>query len=291
MVRPKPSGLLCVVLGCVLLSACAVQPRRVQQGVVPEAFPPSARESAFGQRVFRSLKKDYPIDASSARAEQVKTIFKHLAESMEMDPGSWQIVLFDDPEVADVRAVDGNYIFVWSGVFEVIESQDELAGLLACEMAHELASHTDPVRFSAGSELLFGVTDVATSLGILLLTQGAVNISGTGMTRWAYVEASDLDPVDRVYEQEQVEDMASIATTILRSSGYSPEALLAFWERAGSDPQLQKKVQRLSREMLPQERQAIFEAVMSDIPATPGGDREAADVPVQTVNAGATDSI
>jgi hypothetical protein len=111
------------------------------------------------------------------------------------------------------------------------------------------------------------------------------------MTRWAYVEASDLDPVDRVYEQEQVEDMASIATTILRSSGYSPEALLAFWERAGSDPQLQKKVQRLSREMLPQERQAIFEAVMSDIPATPGGDREAADVPVQTVNAGATDSI
>ncbi len=276
-------GFFPVVLACVVLSACAMQPMRVQQGAIPEAFPPSAKETAFGQRVFKALQKDYPLDADSPRAEQIQVIFEQLAESVDMDPGDWQVVLFDDPSVADVRAVDGNFIFVWSGVFDVIESEDELAGLLACEMAHELASHTDPVQFSAGSELLFGITDVATSLGVLLLTQGAVNISGTGMTRWAYVEAADLDPVDRVYATEQVEDMASIALMILSASVCSPEALLAFWKRTGSDAQSRQRVARLSRELPPQERLAIFETILPKLPVAQ--DPSPAASTVRTVDA------
>ena len=288
MIVLKRAGLVCVALGFALLSACAVQPQRVQQGAIPEAFAPSASESAFGQRVFRSLKEDYPIDSSSPRAEQIRVIFEHLAESADIDPGDWRVILFDDPEVADVRAVDGNFIFVWSGIFDVIDSEDELAGLLACEMAHELANHTDPVEFSAGSELLFGITDVATTLGIMILSQGAVNISGTGMTRWAYVEAADLDPLDRVYETEQVEDMASIALMILRSSAYSPEALLAFWKRTGASIQMQRQVVRLSREISPQQRLAIFEDMMPRLPAAQTGDT---DPPVRTVDVGGMDSI
>lgn len=287
----KPYKALCTAIACLMLAACAVQPTRVQHNTIPEAFAPSERENAYGSRVYRSLSDDYRIDDNGPQHDQLKKVFNHLAEAAGVDPNDWQIFLLDAPDVADIRAVQGNYIFVWSGIFDVVANEDELAGLLACEMAHELADHTDPVEFSAASELLFGITDAATTLGLLLLTQGAVNISGTGMTRWAYVEAADLDPVDRAYSDEQIEDMAAIALLIIEASDYSPDGLLEFWKRAEPDGSPQEKLKRLSREIPPQERLAIFEAVMPQLSIRQNPDQAPADLTGQTVDSGEIDSI
>lgn len=247
------------------------------------AFVPTEQDVAFGTRIFTSLSEDYPIDAGSTRYEKLSGVFNHLAESASVDPGDWRVVLFDAPEIADIRAVQGNYIFVWSGVFDAIENDDELAGLLACEMAHDLAGHTDPVEFDIASELLFSIADAATTVGVLLLTQGIVNIGGAGVTRWAYVEAVDLDPVDRVYTDEQIEDMAAIALLILEASDYSTEGLLRFWERAGSDSLFQEKINRLSREIPPRERVAILASVIPVLPVVHNPVREPTEVAEQTV--------
>lgn len=282
---------LCAAIGCLFLTACAVQQTRVQQGGIPVASAPTADEDVYGKRVLSSLDDDYPIDTGSARHEQLSGIFNHLAESAALDPSDWRVFLFDAPDIADVRAVQGNYIFVWSGIFDVTENEDELAGLLASEIAHELARHTDPVEFSAASELLFGITDVATTVGIMFLTQGAVGISGSGMTRWAYVEAADLDPVDRVYSEAQVEDMAAIALLILEASDFSPDGLMQFWKRAGSNQQLQDRLKRLSRRIPPQERVAILETVMPRLPISRYPDKASDGLVKQTVYAGGEDPI
>ena len=284
MRKLKPYQALCTAIACLCFAACAVQPKRVQHGTIPVAFAPTEEEEAYGKRVFTSLSEDFPIDTSGARREMLSGVFNHLAESASVNPGDWQVLLFDAPDIADIRAVQGNYIFVWSGVFDVTENDDELAGLLASEMAHELARHTDPVEFVMASELLFGIADAVTTVGLMLLTQGVVTISGTGMTRWAYVEAKDLDPVDRVYNEEQVEDMAAIALLILETSNYSTDGLLQFWRRAGSDNLQQQKVKRLSRKIPPQERVAILESVMRRLPAGQSPDAESAEVAEQTVN-------
>ena len=149
----------------------------------------------------------------------------------------------------------------------MVDDQDELAGLLACEMAHGLARHTDPVEFNMGTELIFGVTDIAASLGIMVLTQGIVAVSGPGMTRWLYVEAADLDELDRVYDEQQIEEMAEIALLILASSEYLPPGLLQFWRRAVSDPRLSARLQRLSRDLSPGEHVAVLESAMAVLPA------------------------
>jgi predicted Zn-dependent protease len=279
----RQSKVWCAALACLVLAGCAVQQKRAQQGVIPVAFVPTEQETAFGKRIFTSLREDYPIDNGSLRYGKLSDVFHHLAVSASAHPGDWRVVLFDAPEIADIRAVQGNYIFVWSGVFDVIENDDELAGLLACEMAHDLAGHTDPVEFDIASELLFSIADAATTVGVLLLTQGVVNIGGAGVTRWAYVEAADLDPVDRVYEDEQIEDMAAIALLILEASNYSSEGLLRFWRRAGSDALPQGKVRRLSREIPPRERVAILQSVMPEPPVIHNPAPEPTEVAGQTV--------
>jgi predicted Zn-dependent protease len=276
---------------CLWLTGCAVQHKQLTYQVVPAAETPSAEETAYGHRVYLSLREDYPVDADSDRLGLLKGTFDHLAGAAGIDPEDWHVHLLYAPDIADVRSVEGNYLFVWSGLFDIVENEDELAGLLACEIAHVLAGHTEPVRFTPASELLFGLTDAAATIGLMILTQGALNVSGTGMTRWAYVEAADLDPVDRVYTAGQLEEMAMIATLILEASHYTTEGLLDFWRRAGSPELPLQQLERLVRELPPDERLAILEAVVLPVAAGREADNAATDDALQTVDSGEKDSI
>lgn len=288
MSKKKPIHAVVIAAASLSLTACAVQQKRVQYDAIPPGFAPTQQEYAYGKQVYASLSQDYRIEKDDPRFDSVRCMFDHLVEAAGSHPADWHLVLFDEPAVADVRAVQGNFVFVWSGIFDLIENKGELAGLLASEMAHELANHTDPVEFSAASELFFGITDAAATIGLMLLSQGAINVSGTGMTRWAYVEAADLDPVDRVYDGEQIREMATIAVSILKASRYSPQYLLAFWERVESSELLQEKAGRLSREIPPDQWVAVYEERMPQPPAGDAPDRMSADAARQT--AGLSDS-
>ena len=290
MNKKKPIHAVFIVAVSFLLTACAVQQKRMQYEAIPPAFAPTQQEYAYGKRVYASLSQDYRIEQHDPRFDPLRCMFDHLLEAAGAHPADWHLVLFDEPAVVDIRAVQGNFVFVWSGIFDVIEDDDELAGLLASEIAHELANHTDPVEFSAASELFFGITDAAATIGLMLLTQGAVNVSGTGMTRWAYIEAADLDPVDRVYDAEQVREMAAIAVTILEASKYSSRYLPAFWRRVGASDQLQEEVGRLSREIPPDEWVAVYEGLMPRSPAGDPPDRMSVDAAKQAVVRAGSDS-
>jgi hypothetical protein len=256
-----------IIAALSVVIACTVQPARIPSGSIPVPATPTLLVEEHVDEVINDLSEDFMLDDSSRDYYELLHLFTQLAVAAGTSPDDWQIYLFDAPDVIDMRAIQGNTILVWSGIFGVVGDQDELAGLLACEMAHGLARHTDPVEFNVGTELMFGVTDIAASIGIMLLTQGIVAVSGPGMTRWLYVEAADLDELDRVYDEQQVEEMAEIALLILAGSEYAPEGLLQFWQRARSDPALSIRLQRLSRELSPAERIALLESAMTVLPA------------------------
>jgi predicted Zn-dependent protease len=253
-------------IGLWCLSACTVQQARLPPGTIPMTYAPTVTEEDRAEKIFGDLKEDYALDATSLQHDELQGMFDDLANAAGINAGNWKVHLFDDPEMVDVRAIRGNYIFVWSGVFDIVENRDEIAGLLACEIAHGLARHNHPVEFNMATEMLFGVTDFTASLGIMILTQGAVAVSGTGMSRWLYVEAADLDDLDRVYDEQQVQEMADIAVNILVRSAYSPDALLSFWKRAEADTDIKRRVKRLSRRVPPGERIAYLEAAMQALP-------------------------
>jgi predicted Zn-dependent protease len=264
--KQQSRRLMLAGIGLFFLSACTVPQARIPPGTIPMAYVPSIEEEDQAEEIFIDLSEDYTLDVTSLHHDELQGMFNNLAAAANINPVNWKVHLFDDAEMVDVRAIRGNYLFVWSGVFGVVEDRDEIAGLLACEIAHSLARHNQPVEFSMATEMLFGVTDVAASIGLLVLSQGAVAVSGTGMSRWLYVEAADLDDLDRVYDEQQVQEMADIALQILARSEYSPEALLAFWKRAEADDEVQRRVKRLSRRISAAERVAVLETAMQGMP-------------------------
>jgi predicted Zn-dependent protease len=248
------------------LNACTVKHRVIQPGEIPKINALNPGETEFGKSLFEDLCEDNQLDSQNERHWQLVKVFDHLIQTAQADHLPWQIHLFKDPEIADVRAVHGNYIFVWSGFLDITENEDEIAGVLACEIGHVLARHTYPVQFTLWSDVFFDVAELATSIAVMQLSHGIVSINGRGWMKWAYVEVSDLDPLDREYSEDEERDAIMIAMQILERSQYDPEAILRFWQRVEQDEALQIKVKRLNRDIESQKRIQIVEELLHQLP-------------------------
>ncbi|MBW2432886.1 MAG: M48 family metalloprotease [Deltaproteobacteria bacterium] len=248
------------------LNACTVKARTIEPGTIPKIEALAPGEAEYGKRLFDDLCDDYPLEPDPARAEGLVTIFDNLIEAAEADHLPWHLYLFDDPDIIDIRAVHGNYVFVWSGFLEAAENDDEIAALMACEIAHVLARHTYPVQFTLWTDLFFDVAEMATSLAIMSATQGMVAISGQGWMKWAYVELADLDALDREYSSQEEREATLIAILIMERARYSPEAMRTFWQRVEQDEDLSKRANRLRRDLSPQKR---FRIIDEFLPLTP----------------------
>ena len=252
---------------CALLffSGCTVKHAPIQPGIIPKLSSPTPGETEYGQRLFKSLCEDHKLSAGHARYEQLTTAFDHLVKTAGADHLGWQVHLFDDPEIVDVRAVHGNYIFVWSGFLDIVQNEDEIAGVLAGEMAHTLARHTEPVQFTLTSDIFFSVAEMATSIAIMTASHGIVAIGGSGWMKWAYVHAADLDPLDREYDEAYEKEATAIALLLVSGSKYSPEAMIDFWKRLQNADAYPDKEIRLNRNFKPQQRILMLEELIPQI--------------------------
>jgi predicted Zn-dependent protease len=248
------------------LNACTLKHRTIPAGEIPKIDALTPGDAEFGKSLFEDLCDDNRLDSQNERYGQLVKVFDHLIKVAQVDHLPWQIHLFNDPDLADVRAVHGNYVFVWTGFLDIVQNEDEIAGVVACEIAHVLARHTFPVQFTLWSDVFFDVAELTTSIAIMQLTHGAVSINGRGWMKWAYVEISDLDPLDREYSEADEREATMIAMQILQRSKYDPEAMLTFWQRVQQDETLQIKVKRLNRELAPQRRTEIVEELLRQLP-------------------------
>ena len=245
------------------LNACTVQRPYVQPGKIPKFLAPSPRAEEFGKNLYQELFVEYDLDSDNQKQDRLIEVFDQLTKAAQVDHLPWHIYLLKGPEIIDIRAVHGNYLFVWSGVFNAVKNDDELAGLLACELSHTLAHHTDPVEFTVATDVLFTVAELATSLGLMVASQGAIAIHGNGWMKWAYVEVADLDPLDLEYSKELEREAVDIALLILSRTQFCPQALLKFWNRIASEESSPGKMERLNRGLSPQERVSMLEKLIS----------------------------
>jgi predicted Zn-dependent protease len=245
-------------------NACTVKHANVTAGLIPKGKMITIQDEQYGEGLFAELKKKNELCTDDPRYDQLVTVCNHLTQVAEADQNPWKLHLFRNPDVIDVRAVHGNYIFVWSGLLDVAQSEDEIAAMLAYEMAHALTCHTDPVKFTLWSEVFFETASLATSMAVLYASQGTVAITGSGWMKWLYMKAADLMPLEREYSKEEEREAAEVAYMILVRSKYAPDAMVRFWKRVQENEALQGKVKRLNRDLSLEQRVALLEELLPE---------------------------
>lgn len=221
---------------------CAPPRPPVPPGVVPSPRAMTTEDEQYGHEVLTALSEQFEIEYNDSRLDNIVDIVDRLAKRNNLGNDPWHVFLFRAPTIKNAGATRGNHVFVWSGMLDEVKSDDELAAVLAHEIAHVIAGHTDPDPNEEIRKLLLGVGAMA--LGIAVshsagsvqagqLAQDMTQMLGSGVL---------VNP----YSQERELEADQIGLLLMASAGFRPEAALDFWQRSAQSPGLSENIPFLS---------------------------------------------
>jgi predicted Zn-dependent protease len=165
---------------------------------------PFSTEVAIAQQVVDPAAAQPPAHAAASQALQA--LADRVAAQMDLPPGMVPVLRFEDAPVVNAYATVGGRIRVYRGLLERLRSEQELAALLAHEMAHVKHRH---VAANLGRGLA-----VALLLSLVSADAGAAAAQGT------LGQAAGLALLSYSREQEtQADTTALLAVTAVYGHG------------------------------------------------------------------------
>lgn len=222
----KCFGLGLLVAG-LLLAGCYTVPETGRTSFIL----PVVDDVAQGAAAFAEIKTKEKISTDTVVNERVRRIGRRIATAVgEALPGaSWEFVVFDAPATANAFALPGGKVGIYTGLLDLVESDDEIACVMGHEIAHVTARH-GAERISQGLIAVVGGLVLDASM------QGKKNhdvfLAGYGL-----VAGGAVLKFSRNHESES----DYIGIRYAAKAGYDPRAAISFWRKmaqAGSPGRL-----------------------------------------------------
>jgi len=179
----------------------------------------------LASQAFAELKAFHRRTADARLQERVERVGRRIADAALFDVPSaeWEFVVFDDPGAINAFAMPGGKVGVFTGLFQIVRTDAELAVVIGHEVAHVAARHAQE-RLSHQAALAVGGGAVA----ILASTRVPVVSTGTILDLYGLGATVGVAlPYGRHMEREADE----IGLMYMARAGYDPRAALDFWER------------------------------------------------------------
>lgn len=221
-----------LALLCLAAASCAASRRPVPPGVIPEQSTLYSEDEKYGHEVLNNLTQQYPLDRDDARIFRVRDIVDRLTKAARADHNPWNVYVLVGDDFKNAAATRGNYIFVWTGILKAAQSDAELATILAHEIGHVLAGHTERNPAEETNRIIAGIAGAATGTVIGNRGLGGPVSDLAELVVRASLEAFLVNPDLQAKELEADQ----IGLFMMADAGYNPEEALTFWRRVQSDP-------------------------------------------------------
>lgn len=144
----------------------------------------------------------------------VNQMGQSIVRAIGSNPDSYHFLVVHETQ-PNAFAIPGGYIFIFDGLLLQLRNEEELAGVLAHEIAHVERNHffKDAKKIAA--------LDIATIAAILL---GGGNIAAATIASAANVD------IRLQFSRENESEADSYALRYLKEGGYSPKSLLNFFD-------------------------------------------------------------
>lgn len=219
------AGWLVLILA---LTGCSTNPvtGRSQLMLVSENAAISASSQAYTE-VLASARKEGRIDADAKTKARVTAIAERVvAQAVRYRPETadwdWQIAVIEAPETLNAFAMAGGKMAIYTGIIDKLAlTDDELAQIIAHEIAHALSSHSaEKMSVALASNLALTAYAVTGDRNELAITGAAL----------AALMAVQL-PNSRQMEAEA----DRIGIELAARAGYRPDAAAQLWAKMAAE--------------------------------------------------------
>lgn len=204
-------------------------------------------EEKIGKEVLQELSKEIELIRDMEVVAYISSLGDFLIKKgVSFSPFRFRFYVIKD-KTFNAFSVPGGYIFLNTGLFNYVESEDELAAIIAHEISHNLARHVAK-RLETIKRMQVATT--ATTIAALLLGGGKagqiVGISGLALAQTKLL----------AYSRADEEEADRLGFEIHTKAGFSPIAMVNIFQKLSKESNfaIELNFRYLLTHPLPQER-------------------------------------
>jgi len=177
------------------------------------------------------------LPADDPRVKRVRGVAQRIIKASEIEPlqreinlrvrgynFEWQVAVLKNKQV-NAFCLPGGKMAVYTGILPVAENDDQLATVMAHEIAHALAHHS--------SERLAREQKYHRAIEVI---GGAMpGMSRQGRRAFMGVLAAGAGVRSKAYDREQEAEADHIGLFLMTFAGYDPNEAVRFWERMAQE--------------------------------------------------------
>lgn len=198
--------------------------RLPDMGSPADAVLSKSDEQRFGRAIMAEIRRSGAVVADPLVTEYINQIGFQLAAQANDGTHRFEFFVVDDPRI-NAFALPGGYIGVHSGLLEATRSEDELAGVVAHEIAHVTQRH---IARAIHANQRQGILTTALMLGALVagVAGGSSDAVQAGV---AVAQGSSLQSqINFTRSNEYEADRIGIGA--LHDAGFDPHGMASFFE-------------------------------------------------------------
>jgi predicted Zn-dependent protease len=215
-----PTRLLLASLSGLLLAGCYQVPvtgRRAMNLVDDKEV------TKMSISMFDDMKKRYRLSRDKDRNEQLQRVGSRLSSVVfwDMPDADWEFVVFDVPQI-NAFAMAGGKVGVFSGLFKIANTDDELASVIAHEIAHVTAKH---VHEKLSRELAVSTVGTVGMIGGV-----AGGVSGLTVSALSEVYGLTTGIGGFAFDRAKEKEADYVGLMYMARAGYDPQAAIRVLE-------------------------------------------------------------
>lgn len=174
--------------------------------------------------MFDEMKRKQKISRDRDRVAQLQRVGDRISKVVfwDMPDAEWEFVVFDNKQV-NAFAMAGGKVGVFTGLFKIAKTDDELASVIAHEIAHVTAKH---IHEKLSQEMAVNTVGLVGSVGM--------GVAGTpGLTALALESAYGLTTGvgALAFDRSKEKEADYIGLMYMARAGYDPQASITVMER------------------------------------------------------------
>jgi predicted Zn-dependent protease len=177
-------------------------------------------ERELGEKFLQEVKKRWPFIQDVSINAYANEVGKRILQALGPQPFEYQFFVLNSPEI-NAFAVPGGKVFLNSGLILIVESEDELAGVIAHEIGHVAARHISK-RSEKATPLSLAM------LGALLL---GIFLGGKAASAVATTTMAATETVMLKYSRDDEEEADHLGLKYMEKIGYDRKALISILKK------------------------------------------------------------